>query len=199
MLADLVPSDRLPAVRRLLADRSALFTSSPLADHGADAAGPSGGTPVWRRDEPDWDTERRVVGAQPFFRTVVHEAVARLGGDLLPLYRDWDRLLAAGPSALRECWEGGSYCHGWSATVARDVIVHTLGIRPAAPGYARVRIAPRLETLAWAEASVPTPHGDVWLRAESSALHFETPVPAVVDWQDESRTFPAGRHTWALR
>ena len=134
VVAGLVPEQRLPMIRALLTDRASLFTRSPLADHGADALGPSSGAPVWRRDAPDWDTESLVVGAQPFFRAIVHDAVAELGGALQPLYRDWTRLLESGPTALRECWEGGSYCHGWSATVARDVIVHTLGVTPAEPG-----------------------------------------------------------------
>ena len=196
VVADLVPAARLPLIRHLLADRGAIFTDSPLADHGADAAGPSGGSPVWRREAPTWDTERLVVGAQPFFRSIVHDAVAALDGELVPLYRDWLRLLAQGESALRECWEGGSYCHGWSATVARDVIVHTAGITPAEPGYARVRIAPRLETLDWLEATVPTPHGDVEVRLEPGGLEFRTPVPAIVDWRGEVRTFEPGRHRW---
>lgn len=196
VIADLVPAERLASIRRLLADREAMFTASPLADHGADAAGPSGGSPVWRRDAPTWDTESLVVGAQPFFRSIVHDAVAALGGDLLPLYRDWLTLLAQGASALRECWEGGSYCHGWSATVARDVVVHTAGITPADPGYARVRIAPRLETLDWLEATVPTPHGDVEVRIDRQKLEFLAPVPSIVEWRGEVREFGPGRHCW---
>lgn len=196
VLAGLVSDDRLPRVRDLLLDRSAMFTDSPLADHGADAAGPSAGAPVWRRDAPSWDTESLVVGAQPFFRSLVHDAVALLGGDLLPLYRDWERLLDAGPTALRECWEGGSYCHGWSATVARDVIVHTLGVSPDEPGYTRIRIAPKLETLEWAVATVPTPHGDVSIRVEQQLLVVATPVPAIVEWGGTTRTVEAGHHVW---
>lgn len=194
LLAGLVPPTRHDAIRALLADREAMFTRSPLADHGADALGPSAGAPVWRRDAPDWDTESLVVGAQPFFRAVVHDAVAAVGGELRPLYRDWTRLLAAGPTALRECWEGGSYCHGWSATVARDVIVHTLGVTPAEPGYGIARIAPRLEGLEWAEARVPTPHGDIVLRVEPALLVLDTPVPAHIEWNGEATTLPAGSH-----
>lgn len=194
LLAGLVPVTRRDALRTLLADREAMFTRSPLADHGADALGPSSGAPVWRRDAPDWDTETLVVGAQPFFRAIVHDAVAALGGELRPLYRDWSRLLASGPSALRECWEGGSYCHGWSATVARDVIVHTLGVTPAEPGYRTARIVPRLEGLDWAEARVPTPHGDIVLRVEPALLVLDTPVPAQVDWNGHVATLPAGSH-----
>jgi hypothetical protein len=194
LLAGLVPASRHAAIRALLADRESIFTRSPLADHGADSLGPSSGAPVWRRDAPDWDTESQVVGAQPFFRAIVHDAVAALGDALQPLYRDWTRLLASGPTALRECWEGGSYCHGWSATVARDVIVHTLGVTPAEPGYRTVRIAPRLEGLDWAEARVPTPQGDIVLRVEPALLVVDTPVRAHVEWNGHVAALPAGSH-----
>ncbi|WP_067242676.1 alpha-L-rhamnosidase-related protein [Microbacterium resistens] len=194
VLAGIVPADRRSDVRRLLTDRAVMFTRSPLADHGADQRGPSAGSPVWRRDEPDWDTERFVVGAQPFFRSLVHAAVAELGGDLLPLYRDWDLLLATGPTALRECWEGGSYCHGWSATVAHDVIVHTLGVTPELPGYERARVAPRPETLERVRAVVPTPHGAIDVRVEGDALTLATPVPATVRWNGEEHDLSPGTH-----
>lgn len=194
VVAGLVPDARVDAVRALLADRTAMFTRSPLADHGADSLGPSAGSPVWRRDAPDWDTETLVVGAQPFFRAIVHDAIASLGGRLVALYQDWTRLLESGPTALRECWEGGSYCHGWSATVARDVIVHTLGVTPAEPGYAAVRIAPRLEHLEWAEARIPTPHGDIVLRVEQDHVVVDTPVPATLDWDGIVAPLRAGEH-----
>ncbi|MVQ43060.1 family 78 glycoside hydrolase catalytic domain [Microbacterium sp. MAH-37] len=195
LLAELVPPHRVGAVRALLRDRGSMVTDSPLADHGSDQAGPSAGRPVWRRDRPYWDTERLVIGAQPFFRRVVHDAVALLGDDLIPLYRDWDRLLDTGPTALRECWEGGSFCHGWSATVARDVIVHTMGIAPAEPGYEKASVRPRLESLAWAEAVVPTPHGDIELHVDTVSLRLRTPVPTVVEWGGTLAELPAGEHT----
>lgn len=183
--AGLVPTERNDAVLALLLDRDAMFTRTPLSDHGVDKAGPENGAPISMRPEPDWDTETLVVGAQPFFRYVVHEAVAQLGAaDRLPaLCRDWRTLLATGPTALRECWEGGSFAHGWSATPARDLVTFTLGISPAAPGYRRVRIAPRLGDLDWAEGSAPTPAGVVTVRATRDLVEFTAPVP--VDYHGE--------------
>ncbi|MGW0021738.1 alpha-L-rhamnosidase-related protein [Rhodococcus sp. NPDC003382] len=177
--AGLVPAERNDAVLALLLDRDAMFTRTPLSDHGVDKAGPENGAPISVRPEPDWDTETLVVGAQPFFRYVVHEAIVQLGAaHRLPvLCRDWRELLATGPTALRECWEGGSFAHGWSATPARDLVTFTLGISPAAPGYGRVQIAPRLGDLDWAEGSAPTPAGVVTVRATSELVELTSPVP----------------------
>lgn len=142
------------------------------------------------RPEPDWATSRQVVGAQPFFRYVVHDALALLGAAdrIADLCRDWTSLLRDTPTAFRECWEGGSYCHGWSATPSRDLIVHTLGVTPAAPGYERVRVAPRLGALAWARGAVPTPHGLVRVAVEGTAVTVDSPVPVEFVRRDGTTT-----------
>ncbi|GAA3670838.1 hypothetical protein GCM10022224_038840 [Nonomuraea antimicrobica] len=74
-----MPEHRHARARAFLLDREAMFTRSPLADHGGDAKGPASGGSVSAREEPDWDVDRLVVGAQPFFRYVVHDALALLG------------------------------------------------------------------------------------------------------------------------
>ena len=90
---------------------------------------------------PDWDVERQMVEAEPFFRYVLHDGLARAGrADLVAeACRDWRVFLDAGETTWPECWIGGTRCHGWSSTPTRDLIVHVLGIRP---GCARVRIGP---------------------------------------------------------
>ena len=176
--ADLVPEDRRALIRDLLLDRDGLLTRSPVQAHGSDADGAPSAIALFAPPEPDWDVRGRVVGAQPFYRYVVHDALALLGAAdrIAELCRDWDRLLAIGPTAFRETWEGGSFCHGWSATPSRDLVTYVLGVTPAAPGYERVRVAPRLGALDWAEGSVPTPHGPVRVRAERGGVRIESPV-----------------------
>ncbi|MGW5113398.1 alpha-L-rhamnosidase-related protein [Nocardia sp. NPDC004123] len=194
--ADLVPPERKPEILRLLLDRSAMFTASPLADHGGDALGPSAGQPVSVRPEPDWDTERSVVGAQPFFRYVVHDAIARLGAAdrIVELCLDWDRLRADAPTAFRECWEGGSYCHGWSATPTRDLVCYTLGITPAEPGFTRARIAPRPGVLTAAAGAAPTPYGVVSVEIDGNRVVVDSPVPVeIVDRSGTATPHAAGK------
>lgn len=56
---------------------------------------------------------------------------------------------------------GRSHCHGWSAGPAHLLPAYILGVTPIAPGYRSVAIRPALGDLAWAEGTVPTPHGDI--------------------------------------
>ena len=132
--------------------------------------------------EPEWDVETQMVEAEPFFRYVVHDGLARAGrADLVAdRCRDWSYFLDRGETTWPEDWNGGTRCHGWASTPTRDLIVHTLGITPAEPGYASVRVAPALGDLEWARATVPTPHGPITVEARADGtVEIDSPVPVV--------------------
>ncbi len=121
--------------------------------------------------EPEgFDDEHDVVLAQPFFSHFVHRAVARAGRhDLLPgLVRRWAPLAERGAGCLPEYWDAppgrASLCHAWSAVPVYDLATEIVGIKSR---FNRVAIEPHLGDLAWAEASVATPHG--WARARIQA------------------------------
>ena len=54
-----------------------------------------------------------------------------------------------------------SLCHGWSAGPCYFLPRYVLGVRPGAPGFAKVEVRPDLGDLAWARGSVPTPLGTI--------------------------------------
>jgi len=145
LAAGLVPADRMDPVVARLTDRSHLIRHSWVMDSVTVEGGSTGFVHlVTGYPEPTWDVEREMVEAEPFFRYVLHDGLARAGhADLVAgLCRDWQVFLDAGETTWPECWVGGTRCHGWSSTPTRDLIVHTLGITPAEPGYAAVRVAP---------------------------------------------------------
>lgn len=57
-----------------------------------------------------------------------------------------------------------SLCHGWAGGPAAWLSRHVLGIEPASPGFATVRVRPQLGNLAWAEGTYPTPKGIIKVR-----------------------------------
>ena len=184
LAAGLVPADRAERVIARLTDRTRLIRHSwcmdtvTLEGNSAGMAYLAFGYPA-----PDWDVENHMVEAQPFFRYVLHDGIARYGrADLIAgLCRDWQVFVDAGATTWPECWKGGTNCHGWSSIPSRDLVTYVLGVTPAAPGFGTVRVAPCLGGLAWARGSVPTPHGLVSVEAHADGrVLVESPVPHVV-------------------
>ena len=183
LAAGLVPEDRVADVIARLTDRSRLVRHSWVMDSVTVDGGSTGFVNlVTGYPEPAWDPDRQMVEAEPFFRYVLHDGLARAGRpDLVAgLCRDWSVFLDAGETTWPECWTGGTRCHGWSSTPTRDLVVHTLGITPAEPGYGAVRVAPALGDLEWARATVPTPRGPVTVEARADGtIQVDSPVPVV--------------------
>ena len=181
--AGLVPTERIDRVVTGITDRSRLIKHSFVMDPVTPTGGSTGyqymltGYPA-----PEWDAETQMVEAEPFFRFVVHAGLARAGrADLVAdLCRDWKVFLDAGETSWPECWTGGTRCHGWASTPTADLVRFVLGITPAEPGYASVRVAPVLGGLEWARATVPTPHGPITVEARADGtVTIDSPVPVV--------------------
>jgi hypothetical protein len=183
--AGIVPESRINRVASVLTDRSRLIRHSFVMDPVTPTGGSTGyGYMLTGYPEPEWDVENQMVEAEPFFRFVVHDGLARAGrADLIAdLCRDWKVFLDAGETTWPECWTGGTRCHGWSSTPTRDLIQHVLGITPAEPGYAAVRVVPNLGDLDWARATVPSPHGFITVEARADGtVTVDSPVPVVRD------------------
>ncbi|HUO04905.1 MAG TPA: alpha-L-rhamnosidase C-terminal domain-containing protein [Candidatus Binataceae bacterium] len=113
----------------------------------------------------EFDPEQQVVAAQPYFSHFLHDAIVRAGRtDLIPSRcLKWWPQIERGNTAFEEYWDArpgtGSRCHAWSATPTYDLTAHVLGVRPVAPGFAKVAIEPRFGLFKHLEGRVPTPHG----------------------------------------
>ena len=104
----------------------------------------------------------------------VHEALAdmksawgkMLDADSLTC---WERLDLPEMDATHYYDAPGSWCHGWTAGPAWELPKWIAGVHGEADCFKRVRIEPKMDTLDWAEATVPTPSGEIWVRAEKCA------------------------------
>jgi hypothetical protein len=127
--------------------------------------------------------------------------------------RYWGGMLARGATTFWESFDpdedrateldlygrryGVSLCHGWSGAVAGMLAAHVLGVTPAEPGCARLRLAPQLGDLDWVEGDVPTPHGVVRVRWATDGARVALPagVTADVSWHGREATLGPGTHT----
>lgn len=196
IVGGLAPPERHGRLVEVLTDEASLVHAT-FGRLDGEATPNSGMAPGGQRRReplppPWWDVDRRVVRAQPFFRYVVHDALAAAGrADLVPSQcRDWAALLERCDTSWAETWFGGTVSHGWSSTPTRDLMVHTLGVTPAAEGFTEARVDPALGDLTRARGRVPTPAGMIDVDVSTDALVVDSPVPIV----HRGRRLAAGRH-----
>ena len=107
--------------------------------------------------------------------------------DAVPL----DQLVPEGRKSIHAdygnyCYKGlrHSLCHGWASGPTAWLSEHVLGFQPLAPGCRRLRIAPYLGDLDFAEGTFPTPQGIVTVkhtRGTDGSIHTERDVPAGIE------------------
>lgn len=197
IVSRLAPPSRWQTIVDGISDENRLVVRSWIA-------APGGGVDLqkWARVRAgewvlDWDVDRQVVRAQPFFSYIVHDAYALTGrfDALHASLRAWTAFLEDGFDTFGEAWEWGTPCHGWSATPTKDLTRYVLGVTPEEPGYRVVRIAPRPAGSTVVEGAAPTPHGLVHVRAAGGVVEFTSPVPVVFIALDGSAArLPAGHH-----
>lgn len=202
IVGGLAPADRIPRLVEVLTDTSGLVDaafSNPTGPVAPNSGQEIGGAALRApHPEPWWDVSASVVRAQPFFRYVVHDALAAAGrADLVAgACLDWLMALERCPTSWTETWYGGTVSHGWSSTPTRDLVQRVLGVTPATPGFTVADVSPALgPALEWARGAVPTPAGllRIEVRADGS-LQVDSPIP----FDAGGRRHDAGSHrlTW---
>jgi alpha-L-rhamnosidase len=99
-----------------------------------------------------------------------------------------------------------SDCHGWGSWIMCDLLTTVLGIKPARPGFAEVRIAPNLMNLDWARGSIPTAHGTIsvaWER-RGNEIHGQITLPegvtgVLVAPSENTQPLTGGKQTVVIR
>jgi hypothetical protein len=136
-----------------------------------------------------------------FFRFYMHVALAKVGeGDrYLDLLGDWRDMLARGLTTFAEIVErpgspSRSDCHAWSASPNIEIFRTVLGVDSAAPGFARVRVAPHPGKLSAYSGAVPHPKGMVEVALESGTATVKLPpgISGEFIWRGKSTDLAPG-------
>ena len=91
-----------------------------------------------------------------------------------------------------------SDCHAWGSHPIYHLLTGVAGIRPAADGFAAVRIVPQPGYLKWLKATMPTPKGmvslDIRFEDEQVAGTVMLPagIPGTLVWKGSERQLKAG-------
>ena len=141
-------------------------------------------------------TDSKVRDTTFYFAHYLHQAAVKLGQPqrVIDDMARWRGMLDLGTSTWWETpTDTRSDCHAWSSAPTFEFMQEILGVRPIAPGFARVRIAPFTAQLEWARGVVPTPRGDIrvdWRKPDVERFEIEIDLPAGVDAEV---VMPSGR------
>ena len=146
--------------------------------------------------ERDADLARTTV----YFSHYLFEVAARFRrpGLLFSRLEYWRALPEQGFTTVPEAPEPSrSDCHAWGSHPWYHLLASVLGIRPAAPGFAAVRIAPMAGPLTRADGVWPHALGDIRVRLDGA--HGEVTVPAGLPATlvlDGKEIVVSGSHRW---
>ena len=150
-------------------------------------------------------SEPKLTQSTYYYSFYVLEALRKAGlaDRYVERLEPWRGMLALGLTTTPETPEPTrSDSHAWSAHPNYGLLATVLGVRPGAPGFRSVRIAPSLGSLQRAEGRVPHPLGDVevrLVRSGSRGLQGEVTLPkgltGVFEWDGRSQQLHAGRQT----
>ena len=154
-----------------------------------------------------------LVGTPYLLHELTRYGYAELAWSLLlrKEYPGWLYSVSRGATTVWEHWDGirpdgtfwdddmNSYNHYVYASVADWVFGAAAGIRPAAPGYARARIAPnpdpRLKSLSAVADTVQGRIRSMWKYTEDGIrCEIDTPVETEIVLAGESRIVPPGKY-----
>jgi alpha-L-rhamnosidase len=142
-----------------------------------------------------------------YFRFYLARALdhAGMGDDYLRLLQPWHDMMAEGLTTWAEQPEPTrSDSHAWSAHPNYDLLTIVAGVRPAAPGFAKVSIMPHLGALKNVNAAVPTPKGLIEAKyaVTASGVKAEITLPAGMSgqltWKGKSLSLHSGEQTLTL-
>jgi alpha-L-rhamnosidase len=150
-------------------------------------------------------TETKLTQSTYYYGFYLFEALrkAGLGERYIERLEPWRGMLAIGLTTVPETPEPTrSDSHAWSAHPNYGLLATVLGVRPDAPGFRSVRIAPHLGPLQRAEGRIPHPLGDIEVRLVRSGAHGvqgEVTLPAglagVFEWEGAEKPLRSGRQT----
>jgi alpha-L-rhamnosidase len=123
-----------------------------------------------------------VYGAQFFLEALFDHGQADAAIALMTAAgdRSWTHMVGSGATMTWEAWDSRfkpnqDWNHAWGAAPANLIPCKLMGIQPLEPGFARISIAPPIDSLKWAQVRVPTAKGSVFVRFENEP-HYRLAV-----------------------
>ncbi|QIP17322.1 alpha-L-rhamnosidase [Spirosoma aureum] len=129
--------------------------------------------------------DKTIIQCTIYYRFYLNQAFlkAGLGSQYIGMLTPWKQMLSLGLTTFAERPEPTrSDCHAWSASPVYDFLATVCGIKPAAPGFRRVRVNPQLGSLTWVSGSVSHSLGliEVKFSQKNGVLTADIKLPATL-------------------
>ena len=138
-----------------------------------------------------------VYGAQYLLEALYRHGEADYALDLMTARQDrgWWHMAQSGSTMTMEAWDHKyknnlDWNHAWGAVPANIIARYVLGVRPLAPGFAKLEIQPQLGGLKMASGKVPTPLGPVTVEAEGASGELQRIDATIPDGAVARLVFP---------
>lgn len=109
-------------------------------------------------------SDPELVQATFYFKFYLFQALVKTGmaDRYLQELKPWQDMLDLGLTTFAEKPDPTrSDCHAWSASPNYDLLATVAGIRPAAPGFSKISVAPNFGNLKQINAKMPHPNGEI--------------------------------------
>jgi alpha-L-rhamnosidase len=107
-------------------------------------------------------SDKSLIQCTIYFRFYLFQAMKKVGlaDEYLEQLGLWRAMIAKGLTTFEEGdYDERSDCHAWGSTPNYDLLATVCGIRPAAPGFTKIEIAPAFGKLTYMKAKMPHPKG----------------------------------------
>jgi hypothetical protein len=149
-----------------------------------------------------------LTSATYYFKFYLHRAMkeAGLGHRYVEVLEPWREMLSQGLTTFaEEPVPTRSDSHAWSAHPNYQFLSLVAGIRPAAPGFAEVRVAPALGPLESIDASMPHPDGMIRVALErqgdrglTGSVTLPDGLTGTFEWKGETLALEGGTQQISL-
>ncbi len=143
--------------------------------------------------------QSRGMACSVYVSQILLEALYTAGADSYALSRltstgerSWAHMIYdVGTTIALEAWDNRfkpnqDWNHAWGAAPAGIIPFYMMGIQPLEPGFGKLRIAPQLGTLNWAQITTPTIRGPITIRVNNDpgkSFHLEVDLPGNISAQ----------------
>ena len=113
--------------------------------------------------------------------------------------RSWLGMLDFGATVTMEAWSvkckpNLDLNHAWGTPPLNIISSYVLGVTPLEPGFAKIRVCPRIGSLKYVSGVVPTAKGPVKVEVKDNIMSVTVPAPARLEFAGHVRDVPPGHH-----